>query len=118
MDLFFYGSLTDPGLLKTLTGKHFATEPARLSGYQRVRPKRGYPYVRPHDGHSVHGVLVRDVDEHSRQRLDEYEGEGELYLRTMVFVEAAARTHPCEVYLANPSLLTDEGEWKLAALQV
>jgi gamma-glutamylcyclotransferase (GGCT)/AIG2-like uncharacterized protein YtfP len=118
MDLFVYGTLTDPQLLTTLTEKHFASQTARLLGYERVLPQRGYAYVRQHHGHSVDGVLIRDIDRDSLHRLDRYEGEGELYLRIPVVVNILATVHPCEVYVGNPALLASDGEWKVAALQL
>src|SRR5579871_4601369 len=79
--LFVYGTLTDEGLVVVLTGRRFVRRPARLEGYERVVPARGYPYVVPRAGRHVEGFLVEDVDAASLRRLDTYEDEGRLYLR-------------------------------------
>ena len=89
IDLFVYGTLTDPERIIALTGKQFARVDATLSGFERVNSPLGYPFILPRPGASVRGVLLLDVDPVSLGRLDAYEAEGDLYRRQVVVVEVA-----------------------------
>ncbi|HLK09889.1 MAG TPA: gamma-glutamylcyclotransferase family protein [Candidatus Binatia bacterium] len=102
--LFVYGTLTDEGLVVVLTGRRFVRRPARLEGYERVVPARGYPYVVPRAGRHVEGFLVEDVDAASLRRLDTYEDEGRLYLRRPAEVVVAGDRRTCEVYVGRAAL--------------
>ncbi|MBI2998954.1 MAG: gamma-glutamylcyclotransferase [Deltaproteobacteria bacterium] len=41
--------------------------------------RRGYPYILPHSGSKVEGLLIRNLDPESLRRLDCYEDEGRLF---------------------------------------
>jgi gamma-glutamylcyclotransferase (GGCT)/AIG2-like uncharacterized protein YtfP len=105
MDVFVYGTLMDPQLVLLLTGRTFALEPARLPDYRRFEPKDSYPYILPCAGDVVVGALIRDVDTPALRQLDQYEGEGDLYVRTDATVETESGPHRCAVYVANPTAI-------------
>ncbi len=71
----------DDACLEGVTGRRFARRPARLEGFERVTPARGYPYIAPRiDGH-VDGHLIEPIDAASLRKLDAYEEEGRPYVR-------------------------------------
>ena len=61
-----------------------------------------YPGIYPCEGESVLGELYY-VDDKILARMDEYEGEGSLYLRTPVQITAGGKTADAEVYVYNYS---------------
>lgn len=103
MHVFVYGTLMDPTLVRSLTGRTCRPETARLAGYRRFEPVGSYPYILPCAEAVVDGALLRDLEGPALQRLDEYEGEGDLYLRTAVTVETAGGPRRCVTYVANPA---------------
>lgn len=84
--LFVYGTLTDPLRVKALTGQQFTQVEATLEGFERIVPDTDYPYILPKPGASVSGFLLKHLDTVSLECLDEYEAEGDLYLRQEVEV--------------------------------
>lgn len=106
--LFVYGTLTDDRFVRELTGKRFAREPAVLDGYQRIKPDRGYPYIVVRPGASVEGWLLRGLDRASLARIDEYEGEGDLYRRAEVVVRTAGGERRCFVYVGVPERIESD----------
>jgi gamma-glutamylcyclotransferase (GGCT)/AIG2-like uncharacterized protein YtfP len=99
MDLFAYGTLMDEALVFELTDRRFQKHPARLVGYRKLSPQRGYPYIIPdHDG-VVDGVVLHDVDADALRAFDRYEEEGRLYRRTEVIVTIAGRPTPAWTYV-------------------
>ena len=105
MELFVYGTLTKPDLLRSLTGRAFDREPARLRGFRRFQPVGCYPYILPSQGDVVDGTLLRGIDENDLRALDRYEGEGDLYFRINVVAETAQGECPCATYVANSTAL-------------
>lgn len=103
MDVFVYGTLMDPALVRSLTGGPCQSEAARLAGYRRFEPACSYPYILPCAGAVVDGALLLALEESALRQLDEYEGEGDLYLRTDVTVETAGGPRRCVAYVANPA---------------
>ena len=99
--LFVYGTLMDDARLESVTGQRFARRAARLEGFERVAPARGYPYVVPRAGARVDGHLIENVDAASLRRLDTYEDEGRLYLRRPVEVVVGGERVACETYVGN-----------------
>jgi gamma-glutamylcyclotransferase (GGCT)/AIG2-like uncharacterized protein YtfP len=102
MDLFVYGTLSSHSLLRSLTGCTFPDENARLRGFRRFEPAGSYPYILRCDGEVVEGRILRELDDSAICRLDRYEGEGDLYIRTEVIVETARGSHRCWAYVGNP----------------
>lgn len=102
MDLFVYGTLSSHALMRSLTGRTFPQEHARLHGFQRLEPAGSYPYILRSEGAVVEGAILRELDQAALLRLDEYEGEGDLYIRTEVAVETLTGRCPCWTYVGNP----------------
>ena len=100
--LFVYGTLMSEARLHALTGRRFPRRPARLEGFERIRPLHGYPYIVPTPGGAVEGFLIEGVDPAALGALDAYEDEGRLYLRRPVEVLVGERRVPCETYIGNP----------------
>lgn len=74
MLLFSYGSLMFSEVMCAVTGRSFAHEPARLTGWVRLRIRGGgFPGVRARAWASTSGVLWRGIDERSFGRLDGFE---------------------------------------------
>ena len=105
MQLFVYGTLMAPDLVRSLTGRSFETEPARLCGFRRFQPAGSYAYILPSKGDSVDGALLRGLGADDLRALDRYEGEGDLYLRVEVVAETARGECPCTTYVANSTAL-------------
>ncbi|MBI3786083.1 MAG: gamma-glutamylcyclotransferase [Deltaproteobacteria bacterium] len=99
MDLFVYGTLRDAELVKQLTGRVFDSQPARLAQYRKISPLDGYAYIVADTGNDVEGLLLLDVDAAALAALDRYEGEGELYRRTLVDVLIAGARQPAQTYV-------------------
>ena len=91
----------DDARLRSVTGQQFARRAARLEGFERIAPARGYPYVVPKAGAHVDGHLIEDVDAASLRRLDTYEDEGRLYFRRPVEVVVGGERVACETYVGN-----------------
>ena len=105
MELFVYGTLMAPDVLRSLTGRVFDREPARLRDFQRFQPAGSYPYILPSQGDSVAGALLRGLEDDDLRALDRYEGEGDLYFRIDVVVETSHGERPCATYVANSAAL-------------
>jgi gamma-glutamylcyclotransferase (GGCT)/AIG2-like uncharacterized protein YtfP len=104
LDLFVYGTLTDDHLVREITGRRFARESAVLEGFERRKPKGGYPFIVPCAGGRVEGSLLLDVDEQSLVRFDAYEDEGRLYRRTEVVVQVGDQERRCSTYVGIPGV--------------
>ncbi|MDR7428666.1 MAG: gamma-glutamylcyclotransferase family protein [Armatimonadota bacterium] len=97
--LFVYGSLKNPELVRSLTGRTFPSRPARLPGWVLVPAERsasGYPEVEPHPGSWVEGLLLEGLDESALRALDAYE-EG--YVRRRVQVQLDHGLVEAELYV-------------------
>lgn len=103
--LFVYGTLLSEAHRWSLTGRRFATRPARLEGWERILPNQGYPYIVPRSGGQVDGLLLEDVDAAALATLDAYEDEGRLYHRRPVEVLSRGRRVPCETYVGDVDAL-------------
>ena len=57
-----------------------------------------YPGIKPQKGACVPGELYL-VDDKTLERMDRYEGNGDLYNRVNVMVTAGTRTEPAQVYV-------------------
>ncbi|MBI3328435.1 MAG: gamma-glutamylcyclotransferase [Nitrospinae bacterium] len=101
IDLFVYGTLTDPQRVKAVTGRQLARVEATLEGFERIVPERGYPYILPKPGASLSGFLLRNLDAASLNRLDRYEAVGDLYLRQDVEVLVAGQRVHAVTYVGH-----------------
>ncbi len=99
--LFVYGTLMTDDRVRTVTGRQFPRQAAVLEGYTRITPARGYPYIIRQPGARVTGSVLFDIDAVSFTRLDRYEDEGRLYLRTPVEALCGRGRIACETYVGN-----------------
>ena len=75
MNLFAYGSLILPEVMKKVAGRLFRNEEAELHGFARFKFKgKSYPGIMPFPDHSTDGVLYYEVDPETAERLDQFEG--------------------------------------------
>jgi len=101
-DVFVYGTLRDPDLVRRLAGRTFAQRSAVLRGYRRVEPAGRYPWIEPCAEAQVEGILLCDVDDAALARLDEYEDEGRLYAREEVEVRLVdGSKRRCQTYVGR-----------------
>jgi len=116
VNLFSYGSLEFAEVMRAVTGRSFAHEPARLFGWRRVRFRgRPYPGIEPCARATVAGTLWRGIDAASAARLDAFEGAA--YARVQLPVRAGGADRAADVYVVcedSRPLLSDE-PWDKAA---
>ncbi len=96
--LFVYGTLMDDGVICALTGRRFPKKPAVLSGYRKVVPDGGYPYIVPDADAVTDGFVILGLDDEALRILDRYEDEGCLYRRIEVVATVDDRPLPCMAY--------------------
>lgn len=101
LGLFVYGTLAYDRTMRALTGRVFHKTPCVLYGYARITPPYGYAYIVPADGASVRGYLVEGLTREQLARIDEYEAEGDMYLRRAVTVSLPAGPRRAYAYVAN-----------------
>jgi len=86
MNIFTYGSLMFPSVMRAVTDHEFPSLKARLRDYARYKViGEAYPGLTPLEGAVTEGVLYLDVDVLSVRRLDDFEGE--FYERTQIPAE-------------------------------
>ena len=105
MDIFVYGTLTDPAQAgRVLDSFEYACD-AVLSGLHRVDGT--YPTLAP--GGSVDGRLLRTAE---IRALDRYEGvERGLYVRESVPLAGEAVAEGVAVYVGDPDHLDASADW-------
>ncbi len=87
MNIFTYGSLMFPAVMKAVTGREFSSRNARVKNHARFRVKgESYPGLTPLEGAFTEGALYIGVDVLSVRRLDDFEGE--LYERSEISADA------------------------------
>ena len=101
INLFVYGTLTDPQRVAALTGKRFAQVEATLSGFERVNSPLGYPFILSSSEGHVAGALLLNIDAVSLVQLDAYEDEGGLYRRQAVTVQVAGQEVSAMTYVGH-----------------
>ena len=112
MTLFCYGSLVFAEVMRAVTGRSFAHEPARLFGWRRTCFRgRVFPGIQPHAGGSTSGTLWRGIDARSAQLLDAYETSA--YERVRLPARTSAGEVPADVYVvrANARHLLSQAPW-------
>ncbi|PHQ44734.1 gamma-glutamylcyclotransferase [Halorubrum sp. C3] len=106
MDVFVYGTLTEPERVAAVLGSYVFVGPATLDGLRLVEGR--YPTLAP--GGETAGRLLRtdEVD-----ALDAYEDvDGGLYVRETVPLDAPSE-HPdtASVYVGDPDRLDADATW-------
>lgn len=101
-DLFVYGTLMTPAVMRAVIGRVPPHAPAVLPGYRRYGLRgRVYPVVVPERGASVAGVLYTGLSPRELARLDRYEDA--FYRRVEVTVrDAAGRERRAWCYVLRP----------------
>ena len=113
-DVFTYGTLLVAEVMEAVAGARFASVPARLDGWERVRVRDAvYPGVRAVTCASVDGRLWLDVHDAALLRLDRFEGE--MYERRVVRVVTAEGPRDAQAYVIPPANehLLDPVPWDL-----
>lgn len=97
INVFTYGSLMIPRVMEVISGKLFDAAAARLQGYVRYALRgETYPGLVEEAAAATDGVLWRDVDDDSLQRIDAFEGDWYERHAVQVLVEedaVAAQTY-------------------------
>jgi gamma-glutamylcyclotransferase (GGCT)/AIG2-like uncharacterized protein YtfP len=115
-----YGSLCVESLMRELTGREFASEPAVIVDHLRRRLRdRTYPGIVARAGCETAAVLYHDVDVESLAILDAFEVD--LYQRREVAVRSASGelSRAMAYVVAEPHVaeMTDE-EWSLEGFRL
>jgi len=75
MNIFVYGSLIVPQVMRRVTGRSFSSEEAFLRGYAQLRLKdESDAALIPFPDKDTDGVVYYDVDEETARRLDAFAG--------------------------------------------
>jgi gamma-glutamylcyclotransferase (GGCT)/AIG2-like uncharacterized protein YtfP len=111
VNLFIYGSLRDPLILKSVCGLGFTLKPthvepdvllgelAMLPGYRRVSPDNVYFYAVAEHAAKIEGIILYDIPASAMEEIDKYEGK--LYDRETVNVNTASGLIEAQSYLAS-----------------
>ena len=85
LNVFTYGTLMHPQVMRAVTAQKYPRQPAVLTGFARYR-LRGevYPGLTPVEGAATAGILYRGLARGAIRKLDAFEGS--LYHRTPVTV--------------------------------
>lgn len=106
MDLFVYGTLTEPARVASLVDAHVFLGAARIEGVHAVEGR--YPTLAP--GGTVAGRVLR-VDDEAVAAVDAYEGVADgLYVRVSVPYEGP-ETETIDVYVGDPDRLAAPATW-------
>lgn len=111
--VFVYGTLLIPDIMREVTGRQYAGTPATLRDYRRYRLRnRSYPGLLYEPGAGVEGMLF-EVGPVALAALDRYEDP--CYERHTLTVEAGAGTRQAYVYVIPDSRrhLIEPKDWDL-----
>lgn len=75
-NLFVYGSMLSPDVVRAITGENISTSDAYIKNFSRRKLKdRDYPAIIQHEGGIVIGKILHDVREELVQLIDVFEGD-------------------------------------------
>lgn len=115
-DLFCYGTLCIPAIMRAVCDHRSAGEAASLAHYRcAALRRRVYPAIVYQAGEVTQGVVYRRLNQQQLQRIDRYEGD--MYVRTRVEVNMAAmRKVEVWTYVLHPRYyrLIKKQPWSLA----
>ena len=101
VDLFVYGTLMVPSIMREAGGHEGPSEPARLAGYRRgCIEGETYPGIVPAPGDSVEGMLYCGLTVAAIIRLDRFEGE--YYARLPVHLAIRSGNVSADAYVIRP----------------
>ena len=105
VDVFVYGTLTDPEQVARVVTDFEFRDDATLDGLHRVEGE--YPTLAP--GGEVSGRILRTPE---IETLDAYEGvESGLYVRVSVPLEKSDGRNEIDVYVGDPDALGADADW-------
>jgi len=111
VNIFVYGSLRDPAILKSVCGLGFSLKPssvrakvlaaelALLPAYRRVSPDNVYYYAISDRSARIEGIVIYDMPAEALAEVDKYEGK--FYDRETVEVHTANGVVAAAAYLAS-----------------
>ena len=105
MDVFVYGTLTDPEQVARVVTEFEFRDDAILDGLHRVEGE--YPTLAP--GGEVSGRILRTPE---IEAIDAYEGvESGLYVRVSIPLESSENSEEISVYVGDPDALGADADW-------
>ena len=105
MNVFVYGTLTDPEQVARVVTDFEFRDGATLDGLHRVEGE--YPTLAP--GGAVSGRILRTQE---IEALDAYEGvESGLYVRMSIPLESSEDPEEIGVYIGDPDALGADADW-------
>ncbi|NQS71851.1 MAG: gamma-glutamylcyclotransferase [Desulfobulbaceae bacterium] len=76
IDLFCYGTLQSPMVMKAVTGQSFSGAKATLENWMRFRVRQSaYPGILPQENGQVPGTVFTALDAETLAKLDDFEGD-------------------------------------------
>lgn len=99
--LFVYGSLNNDYHLQLLTGQLLPYKEGILLDHRRIHPENSFAFAVRWKGYSIKGRLIFNVTSDIIAKLDDYENEGELYIRKVAKVRSGNASHKAWVYCGN-----------------
>lgn len=118
-NLFAYGTLQLPLILRAVTGLELRGEPALLSGFRREGVRgTAYPAIVADPAAEVPGVLYRDLPRRALTALDRYEGdEYRREVHAVVMPGSGSALAACYVLLPHLQRRLDGRAWDLATFE-
>ncbi len=112
-DIFVYGTLKSPEIVKKLTGKLFKTSPAVLKGYKRYCVKEcDYPAVIQQNDAETIGLVLENIDDLSLDIISFYEGDE--YEKMQLTVNMNGKSTDVLTFVwVNGNELLDKKKWNL-----
>ncbi|MDJ0892035.1 MAG: gamma-glutamylcyclotransferase family protein [Gammaproteobacteria bacterium] len=118
LNVFTYGTLMDPQVMRAVTARKFPRQPAVLPGFARYRIRgEVYPGLAPVEGAATTGILYRGLARGAIRKLDAFEGS--LYQRIPVAVRLSSGERvDALTYVVVPSsrYRLSEQDWTLDEL--
>jgi len=112
-DIFVYGTLQSPEIIKKLTGKSFKSTPAVLPRYKRYCVKEcDYPAVIQQNDAQTTGLVLGNVDELSLDIISFYEGDEYEKSKVTVFVNGKYEDALTFVWV-NENEMLENKDWDL-----
>lgn len=100
LSVFTYGTLQFPEAMQAVTGLMLIPVPATLSGYQCLKIKgRTFPGLFKKEEAITTGMLYRELDQQSIERLDQFEDV--MYERCLVDVKVGDKSEQAYVYVTQ-----------------
>jgi gamma-glutamylcyclotransferase (GGCT)/AIG2-like uncharacterized protein YtfP len=108
-DIFVYGTLQSPEIIKKLTGKSFKSSPATLYGYQLLCVKNcDYPAIIEQAGSKTQGLFIENIDDLSLAVISFYEGDEYDKRKVTVFTDRKLKDAVTFVWVKGNDLLDNE----------